>query len=125
LKRLITKRQEQILRLCHHDHEGLTQVEAAQRLNVSQSTISNTLKRIEEVMPDFFPILSKLEAKCYHYFTVEGWSISEITEYLGQSENAIYKALKRAKDKGAWFSKSKGRILSYNPNMDAHVRKTF
>lgn len=125
MKRLITKRQEQILRLVHHDFNGLTQAEAAQQLGVSQSTISNTLKHIEKVLPYFFPILTKFEAKCHHYFAVEGWSIGEVAEHLDQSENAIYKALKRAKDKGAWFAKSKGRILSYNINMDAHVRKTF
>lgn len=125
MKRLITKRQEQILRLVHHDFDGLTQAEAAQQLSVPQSTISNALKRIEEVMPDFFPILSKLEAKCYHLFMTEGWLVNEIAEHLGQSINAIYKTLQRAKDKGMFFNDTKGRVLSYNINMDAHVRKTF
>lgn len=125
MKRLITKRQEQILRLVHHDFDGLTQAEAAQQLNVSQSTISNALKRIEEVIPDFFPILSKLEAKCYHLFMTKGWPVNEIAEHLDQSVNAIYKTLQRAKDKGMFFSDTKGRVLSYNINMDAHVWKTF
>ena len=125
MKRLITKYQEQILRLCHHDHNGLTQAQAAQWLGVSQSVISNALKHVEEVMPQFFPILSKLEAKCYHLFMTEGWSVNEITEHLNQSINAIYKTLQRAKDKGMFFSDIKGRVLQYDPNMDAHVRKTF
>lgn len=125
MKRLITKQQEQIFKACHHDHDGLTQIEAAQRLNISQSVVSNALKHIEEVMPQFFPILSKLEAKCYHLFMTEGWPVNEIAEHLDQSINAIYKTLQRAKDKGMYFSDTKGRVLSYNPNMDAHVRKTF
>ena len=125
MKRFITERQEQILRACHQDFDGLTQAEAAQRLNISQSAISNTLKRIKKIMPQMFPILSKLEAKCYHLFTAEGWPVDEIAEHLDQSINAIYKTLQRAKDKGMYFNDTKGRVLSYNPNMDAHVRKTF
>ena len=125
MKRSITKRQEQILRLVHHDFDGLTQAEAAQRLNVSQSAISNALKRIKKIMLQMFPILSKLEAQTYHLFMTEGWPINEIAEHLDQSINAIYKTLQRAKDKGMYFSDTKGRVLSYNPKMDAHVRKTF
>ena len=125
MKRLITKRQEQILRMCHHDHDGLTQTEAAEKLSISQSAVSNALKRIEKVMPQMFPILTKIEAERYHLFMVEGWSVEDIAEHFGVTPDSIYKALKRAKDKGIYFTEAKNRILSYNPNMDAHVRKTF
>ena len=125
MKRFITERQEQILRACHQDFDGLTQVEATQRLNVSQSVISSALKRIKKIMPQMFPILSKLEARTYHLFMAEGWPVNEIAEHLDQSINAIYKTLQRAKDKGMYFTDTKSRILSYDPNMDAYVRKTF
>ena len=72
-----------------------------------------------------FPILTKLEAKCYHLFTTEGWDIEDIAEHFGLTPNSVYKTLRRAKDKGMFFSDTTGRILSYNFNMDAHVRKTF
>ena len=125
MKRLITEQQEQILRLVHHDFDGLTQTEAAQRLNVPQSAISNALKYIEEVMPDFFPILTKLEAQIYHHYMIEGWSVDEIAEHIGLTPNSVYKTLKRAKDKGMYFTETKGRVLSYNSNMDANVKKQF
>lgn len=125
MKRAITIRQEQILRLVHHDHEGLTQAEAAKRLGVSQSVISDTLKQIEKVMPQFFPILTKLEAKCYHLFTAEGWPVDDIAEHFGLTPNSVYKTLKRTKNKGMFFSETKGRVLSYNSNMDANVKKQF
>jgi len=125
MKRLITKRQERIFRACHHDFGGLTQIEAAQRLNIPQSVISNALKRIEKAMPQFFPILTKLEAKCYHLCMVEGWNVDEVAEYLNQSVNAIYKTLQRAKDKGMYFTDAKGRVLQYSPDMDANVKKRF
>lgn len=125
MKRLITKRQEQILRLCHHDHEGLTQDEAAKRLDVTRPVITRALAQIEKVAPQLFPILTKLEAKCYHYYMIEGWSVSGIAQYLGQSENAIYKTLQRARDKGMFFTEAKGRVLSYDESMDADVKQKF
>lgn len=124
-KRLITERQEQILRACHHDFDGLTQSEAAQQLDVSQSVISNALKRIKKVMPQFFPILSKIEAKCYHLCMIEEWNVEDIAEYLGLTLNSVYKTLQRTKDKGMHFNEPKGRVLQYDPSMDAHVKKKF
>ncbi len=125
MKRLITKRQEQILRACHQDFSGLTQSEAAQRLGVSQSVISNTLKRIEEIMPQFFPILTRLEAERYHLYVVEGWSVEDIAEHFEVTSDSVYKALQRAKNKGMYFTDAKGRVLQYSPDMDANIKKQF
>lgn len=124
-KRLITIRQEQILRMCHHDFDGLTQSETAKQLGVSQSVISNALKHIEKILPQFFPILTKLEAQIYHHYMMEGWSVDEIANCLSQETNAVYKTLQRVKDKGMFFTETKGRVLSYNNNMDASVKKQF
>ena len=99
-KRLITKREEQIFKLVHHDFGGLSQVEAAQQLGISRSTISHALARVKKALPQYFPILTKLEAKCYHYYMIEGWSVSDIAEYMDKSQNMIYEALHRAKNKG-------------------------
>lgn len=124
-KRLITEQQEQILRACHQDFDGLTQLQAAQRLGVSQSVISNALKQIKKVMPRMFPILTKLEAKCYHLYMVEGWSVDDIAEHFGLTPNSVYKTLQRTKDKGVFFTEAKGRVLQYSPDMDANVKKRF
>ena len=120
MKRLITKHQERILRACHHDHEGLSQAKAAEKLGISQSAISNALKRIEKVMPQLFPILTRLEAQLYHYYTTEGWSVNNIAEHANMSQSAVYKALKRARDKGMCFTEPKGRTLSYDPATHDH-----
>lgn len=125
MKRAITKKQEQIFRTCHHDFDGLSQTEAAKKLDISQSVISDALKRVEEAFPHFFPILTKLEAKCYHLYMTEGWGIDELAEHFGLTLNSIYKTLQRAKDKGMFFSDAKGRVLSYEPSMDANVKQKF
>ena len=125
MKRLITKKQEQILRACHQDFDGLTQSEAAEKLGIPQSVISDALNHIEKIMPQMFPILTRLEAERYHLYMVEGWSVDEIAEHFEVVSRSVYYALQRAKDKGMYFTDAKNRMLSYNPDMDIHVRKTF
>lgn len=125
IKRLITSRQEQILKLCHQDFLGLSQTEAARKLGISQSAISNALKQIKKVLPQYFPLLTKQEAKRYHLFMVEGWSVEEIAEHFGLTPDSIYKALQRAKDKGMYFTNARKRILQYTSDMDINVKKRF
>ena len=119
-KRIITKRQERALRLCHQDFDGLTQPEAAYRMNISQQALSQLLARCEEIAPQFFPILTKQEAKFYHLFTVEGWSVEDIaknenedgiTEYSGVTLNAVYKTFQRCREKGLKFPGGRGKVL--------------
>lgn len=98
-KRFITERQEEILRLCHHEFEGLSQTEASKKLGVSQKVISETLARVKKIAPQFFPILTKFEFKVYNLYTLEGWKTEEIADYLNISKQKIYKAFQRAKNK--------------------------
>jgi len=125
IKRLITLRQEQALRLCHHDFEGLTQKEAAEKMNISQSALSGLLIRVKKVLPQYFPILTKLEAQIYYYYMVEGWSTEKITEHMEKSQRTVQLTLQRARDKGMFFTEAKGRVLSYDPSMDAQVIHKF
>jgi len=115
--------QEQIFRACHHYFDGLTQVEAAEKLHISQSAVSDVLKQVEKIMPEFFPILTKLEAQIYHLYGTEGWNIEEIAEHFGLTPNSVYKTLKRTKDKGMCFNKPKGRVLQYDPIIHDHQAK--
>lgn len=59
-KRLLTKREEQIIRLCHHDHGGLSVEDAAQQLHIVVSTVKRHLRRIKHKVPQLFPILTPL-----------------------------------------------------------------
>lgn len=124
-KRLITEKQEMALRLCHQDFEGLSQTEAAEQMGITPCALSKLLARVKEVLPQYFPIITKHEAKIYHYYMVEGWEVNEIAEYLSQSENAIYKTLRRTRYKGMFFTEAKGRVLSYDESMDAHIKQKF
>ena len=126
-KRLITKRQEEALRLVHQDFEGLEQAEAAKRMGISQQALSKLLIRLEKNprFQAYFPVLTKLEAKVYHLYTVEGWSVEDIAEHFRLTPNSVYKSLQRARDKGMFFGEPKGRVLSYEPSMDGDVKHKF
>lgn len=120
-KRLITKRQEQALKLCHHDFKGLIQEEAAKVMGISKSTICELLARVKKVLPDYFPILTKQEANVYHHYEKLGWTVDEIAESTKLSHETIYGTLHRAKRKGMSFTKAKGRILRYHEGMDDEI----
>ena len=124
-KRLITKRQEQALKLCHHDFEGLEQVEAAKRMGITQPAIVKLLAHIKKVALQLFPILTQQEAKIYHYYMVEGWNVNEIAEYTDLSPDTIYKTLQRARRKGMFFTPPKDRVLQYETWMDSLVKEKF
>lgn len=125
-KRLITHRQEKALRLCHQDFEGLSQAEAAKRMNITQSTLSNLLAKTKKVLPQYFPILTKQEAECYHLYMDEGWSVDEIAEHFGLTPRSVYYALQRARDKGMPFTEARKKMLSYNSDMDdGQIKQKF
>lgn len=124
-KRLITKRQEQIFRCCHHDFGGLSQVEAAKKLGITQSAVSNALAACRKTMPQMFPIFTKLETRYYKLYTIKGWSIEKIANNLGKSRTTVYEGLERMRDKGMSCLEIKGRILSYDSSMDAEIKHKF
>lgn len=124
-ERLITEKQEQALRLCHQDFEGLEQVEAARQMGITQQAISQLLAHVKEVLPQYFPILTKVEAKRYHLYMVEGWNVNDIAGHFEVTPRSIQLTLQRAKDKGMFFTEAKGRVLSYDESMDVDVKRKF
>ena len=114
MKRLITEKQKRALRLCHHDFDGLSQEKAAEKLGISQAAISKRLKAVEKALPQYFPLLTKLEYKCYNLYMNEGWSVPDIAEYLRKTESAVYKSLDGAKRKSMCWAPAHGRIQSYD-----------
>ncbi len=125
MKRLLTEQQERAFRLCHHDYQGLSQTEAAAIMDVDQTTVSRLLAKVEKVLPQFFPILSKQEVKCYHHLTVDGWTPVNIANQLEISVMAVYLTFQRCKAKGLSFPGPHGKVLRYKPEMDNRVVNKF
>lgn len=130
MKRLITEQQEKVIRLCHHDFEGLTQSEAAERMGISQQAVSKLLAKVEKVAPQLFPILTKFQARSYHHLMMDGWSVKDIAKHLETSSRSVYNALKACRDKGLSLPKSVcGNILRYEDYdtdwIDEHTVEKF
>ncbi len=134
MKRLITKRQQEILMLVHHEFQGLSREEAAKKLGISSQAINDALAKVRKTLPQYFPILTALEIKCYHFFVDEGWPVNEIAAYVDISGDSVQNALRRAKGKGMWWPKGQGRILSYDQFgddetgqnwIDNHIKEQF
>ena len=121
----ITKRQEEALKLVHHDFEGLEEVEAAERMGITQQAVSRLLARLKEIAPQFFPIMTKYQAQCYHYLTCDGWSPKEVAAYLDRSIWSVYQALQACGRKGWPLPKAHGDIMEYTEDMDSEVMEKF
>lgn len=119
-KCLLTENQKRVLKLVHHDFEGLSQTEAAEKLGIIPSAVSRTLKRIRKILPQYFPILSPLEYKVYNLHMNEGWDVPDIADYLDKTDTAIRGTLNRARKKDAQWTKARGRIQSYDALQKAY-----
>ena len=124
-ERQITKRQEEAIRLVHHDSEGLTMTEAADRMGISQQAVTKLLAKVKRVAPQLFPMMTKLQAQCYHYLCCDGWSPAEIAEYMGRTNWTVYKALQACKSKGLPLPQAHGDIMNYEEGMDGEVKHKF
>lgn len=99
MKRLITKRQEQIFRLCHHDFAGLSDKAAAVILDTTASNVRNILATIRRVAPQLFPILTQKQQEVWWLWIDFGLTFREIADYLNISFDAVKNRIKRIQTK--------------------------
>ena len=97
--RIITKEQEDAYRLRHHDFEGLTEEEAADKLGISVRAVRGRLTRMQKIAPHLFPVLSRENAKIWRLWYDRGISCAGIAERTGRTEGAIIQRLQRIKKK--------------------------
>jgi len=110
-KRLITKNQEKVYRLCHQDFEGLTVEKAAERLDISAIAVYKTLERLEKIAPQLFPILTKRQTEMWARFYHGGQKCRQIAEELEETERTVIEVLQSVK-KGMGFH----IVIMANPN---------
>jgi len=125
-ERVMTEKQKQALRLCHHDFEGLTREEAAEKMGITSRAIGFLLEAAEKAAPQLFPILTKSENEIYKLYD-ENISVEEIAILIQKSPDAVYSTLKRLKEKGMIFGNinTKPEIIQYNKGMDKQIKRKF
>lgn len=142
-KRDISPRQEEIIRLRHHDLGFChTQKETADELGLSISDISDAENQVRKIMEklrikDFFPILTELEAEACSCYINEDMIQAQIATYLTSlkylgsvSKNSVTQAIGRARAKGFYVPKKRfrgpGKMVRYNPDwMDRFIKRQF
>jgi len=123
-KRVISKFEEKVIRLCHHDFEGLTQQKAAKQLQCSQALISRTISCLKKKVPQLFPILTKKQIRLRDYIIKNGLTHQEIAMLLGVSKDTVDSRIMALKAKGVCFEKPR-KMLQYENWMDGNIKQKF
>lgn len=121
--RVITEKEEEVIRLCHHDFQGLTHAEAARKLNVSRQRVESLLKSAKRKAPQMFPILSPLQGQVYKLIIENGSNYDTIATLLHRSKEAIYGAVYQLREKG--FNLSRPDLVRYDKNMHSQPKEKF
>ena len=120
-KRILSHFEEEILRACHHDFDGLSIEETAEKTECSLETIEITLKRIEKIAPQLFPILAPQHRAILLMYD-KHMSRASIAAALGISEQKLHKEIAfLRKHKFLWNRK----VDQYDPLMDSRVKERF
>jgi hypothetical protein len=122
--RVVTFKQEEAYRLCHHQYFGLRMEEAAAILGISMRTLRWRLECLRKTAPQLFPILRPNVFKQYNMF-MEGYTVTEIAECLNISTRAVFAVLsylhKHRRSTGVYFRSDAGRKLRYHAWMDSYI----
>ena len=124
MKRNLTEFEEQVIRLIHHDFEGLTQRETAERLGTSQGSVSRALARIKKKAPQLFPILTTRQAAIHLRITELGQTHQEIADVLNVSVKTVDRIVEQMRIKGVNFA-GPPKTTQYETYMDGEVKRKF
>ena len=124
MKRLITEYEEQVYRLRHHNHEGLTAREVAEKLNISPERVNQILRSLKAKAPQLFPLLAKQQTKIYKLITEQGMTYPQVAAILRISPHTIEQSVKAMKTRGIHFQ-PRPTTRQYEPHMDENVKRKF
>ncbi len=120
-KRILSHFEEKVLRACHHDFDGLSIEEAAEKLECPPEAIEHILKQIEKIAPQLFPILTPRHRAILLMYD-KHMSRASIAVALGVTEQELHKEIAfLRKHKFLWNCK----VDQYDPLMDNQVKRKF
>ena len=105
-ERNITEFEEAVLRCVHHEFAGMTQAEAAVKLEVTESMISRTIKSIEEKAKTcspiriMLPILTRRQYEVLICLTLHGMSLEATATTLHTTVGSVRSSLYKMRRKG-------------------------
>lgn len=124
MERVITEFEERIYRLRHQDFEGLTTIETAKQLKISEACVRHNLRNLEKKCPQLFPILTQRQALIRNYIIEGGYSHEQIAILLDISKRTVGVIVATLKKKGVCFERPH-RTERYEGYLDNQIRKKF
>lgn len=121
MKRNLTLKEEQVIRLCHHDHGGLSVEDAAIHMNVKPCYVCRYLRNAERKAPQMFPILTPQHRAI---LTMRNQHISHkvmIVE-LGITKNKLIRSIAFLRKHKFLFNRKPDQ---YKPLMDSEIKVKF
>ena len=121
MKRILSKFEEHIIRLCHHDFGGLSIGDTAAKIDITVPKLRGKLRQIKRKCPQLFPILTP---QCQAILMMYDKHMSRISiaAALGISEKSLIKKITFLREhKFLWDRK----VDQYSPSMDSHVKIKF
>lgn len=121
----ISKKEEQVIRLCHQDFAGLTTKEAAKQMNISQYHVQRLLRSLKIKAKQLFPILTKRQAQIEELVNGLGLTYEQIAKRLHITVSTVESTVQTLKKKGVYFESGRD-ILQYKPEMDdGRIKQKF
>ena len=114
----VTKKQLQAYVLISGEHQGMTTKQAARIMGISSRAVVSLLKRMEKIMPDLFPLLTKDEASVRLHYLFDGTKPDFNTKKMENLRASLYK-------KGQLPKLTPAKTVAYSPNMDSQVIQKF
>ena len=120
-KRILSQLEEKIIRLVHHDFEGLSIDEAAEYMELTPDEVKQKLKEIEKLAPQLFPILNPQHRAILLMYD-KHMSRTSIAVALGISEQDLNKEVAFLRKHKFLFNR---KMDQYDTLMDGHVKERF
>lgn len=119
--RILTHKEEQAIRLCHQDHQGVSVESAAATMDITVANVKRHLRNAEKKAPQLFPILTPQHRAILALYD-RHTSRKAIAEGLGISEAVLGREVTFLREKGFLFNRG---AEQYDPSMDSQVKERF
>lgn len=126
MRRNLTEREEAIIRLVHHEFEGLSHEAAAARLGITRQGLEHHLQQIKKKAPSLFPILTKEQHIVYSFFQdgLDKFQIAQLLFCTTKTIDNIQAALLK-KSFDCRIRRNGRKTVFYDPSMDNRVVRKF
>lgn len=121
MSRVISSEEERAVRLCHHNHQGISVESAAATMGVTVKEVRRLLRCAKYKAPQLFPILTPQHRAILAMYD-QGISRDAITEGLSITLPMLVKRVAFLRRHGHLQDQ---KMMRYQPHMDSQVKEKF